>query len=69
MINFEFLLLSKMFLICNINVNIVFVFFVLNLFNFINPKANIVNKTIPSNHMYVTDITTVNIIANIESVK
>ncbi len=54
-----------MVLICNINVNIVFVFFVLNLFNLINPKTNIVNKTIPSNHMYVTDITTVNIIANI----
>ena len=31
--------------ILNINVNIVFVFFILNLFNFINPKANIINET------------------------
>ena len=46
-----------MVLICNINVNIVFVFFVLNLFNLINPKTNIVNKTIPSNHclLYTSD--------------
>ena len=51
--------------ILNINVNIVFVFFILNLFNFINPKANIINETIPSNHMYITDIATVNIITNI----